>query len=98
MAAKPSKLKMRRSNRFALLLLFSIIIMMCFMLRQMNSQLDHARSEQTLYAQRLSLLQEQNDKLAEAIANSGNQNLIEDIARNDLGMATNGEKIFRFRR
>ena len=98
MAAKPSKLKMRRSNRFALLLLFSIIIMMCFMLRQMNSQLDHARSEQTLYAQRLSLLQEQNDKLAEAIANSGNQNLIEDIARNDRGMATNGEKIFRFRR
>lgn len=98
MAHNPSKLKIRRSNRFALLLLVSIIIMMGVMLRQMNTQLDHARSEQMAYAQRLTLLQEQNAKLAEDIANSGNQDLIEDIARNDLGMASTGEKIFRFRR
>ena len=98
MAAKPSKLKMRRSNKFALLLLFAIILMMGVMLQQMNTQLNHARAEQTIYAQRLTLLQEQNNKLSEAIANSDNQDVIEDIARNDLGLATQGEKIFRFRR
>lgn len=98
MATKHSKLKMRRSNKFALLLLFSIILMMGVMLRQMNAQLDQARSEQTLYAQRLAALQEQNDKLAEAIANSDDQEVIEDIARDDLGLASTGEKIFRFRR
>ena len=98
MAAKPSKLKMRRSNKFALLLLVSIILMMGIMLRQMNAQLDQARSEQAVYAQRLALLQEQNDKLSEAIENSDNQDVIEDIARNDLGLASQGEKIFRFRR
>lgn len=98
MAANPSKLKMRRSNKFALLLLFCIILMMGIMLRQMNAQLDQARSEQMIYAQRLALLQEQNDKLSEAIANSDNQDVIEDIARNDLGLASQGEKIFRFRR
>lgn len=98
MAAKPSKLKMRRSNKYALLLLFFIILMMGIMLRQMNAQLDQARSEQSIYAQRLALLQEQNDKLSEAIANSDDQDVIEDIARNDLGLASQGEKIFRFRR
>ncbi len=98
MAVNPSKLKMRRSNKFALLLLFCIILMMGVMLRQMNAQLDQARSEQSIYAQRLALLQEQNDKLADAIANSDNQDVIEDIARNDLGLASQGEKIFRFRR
>ncbi|MBR3867037.1 MAG: septum formation initiator family protein [Butyricicoccus sp.] len=98
MAQSPSKLKIRRSNKFALLLLVSIIVMMGVMLRQMNTQLDHARGEQMIYAQRLALLQEQNAKLAEDIANSGNQDLIADIARNDLGMAFTDEKIFRFRR
>ena len=98
MTKKPSKLKIRRSNKFSLMLLVAIIIMMGVMLQQMNTQLDEARSEMTFYAQRLATLQEQNAKLAEDIANSGNQDLIEDIARNDLGMATRGEKIFRFRR
>lgn len=98
MATNPSKPKMRRSNRFALLLLVAIILMMSVMLKQMNAQLDQARSEQSIYAQHLAALQEQNDKLAEAIANSDNQDVVEDIARNDLGLASQGEKIFRFRR
>ena len=98
MAHKSAKPKMRHSNKFVLALLCFVILMMGIMLRQMNSQLEYARSEQMHYAQRLATLQEQNAKLAEDIANSGNQNLIEDIARNDLGMAFPGEKIFRFRR
>ena len=98
MATKSAKPKIRRSNKLALMLLFAIILMMSVMLQQMNSQLDHARSEQTIYAQRLALLQEENDRLAQAIANSDNQDVIEDIARNDLGLASQDEKIFRFRR
>ena len=98
MAHKSAKPKMRRSNKFVLFLLCFVILMMGVMLRQMNGQLEHARSEQMHYAQRLATLQEQNAKLAEDIANSENQDLIEDIARNDLGMASQGEKIFRFRR
>lgn len=98
MAKKASKLKIRRSNKFTLLLLVSIIIMMGVMLQQMNIQLDHARSEQLSFAQRLTQLQEQNARLAEDIANSDDLDLIENIARNDLGMASQGEKIFRFRR
>ena len=98
MAKKRAKLKLRRSNKFVLFLLCFVILMMGVMLQQMNTQLAHARSEYTHYAQRLAVLQEQNAKLAEDIANSDNPDLIEDIARNDLGMASEGEKIFRFRR
>lgn len=98
MAQKRAKLKMRRSNRFVLFLLCFVVLMMGVMLQQMNGQLAHARSEQMQYAQRLAVLQEQNAKLAEDIANSDNQDLIEDIARDELGMALPGEKIIRFRR
>ncbi len=98
MAQKYAKRKTRRSNRFFLLLLGCVIVMMGIMLQQMYTQLDHARSEQMLYAQRLAALEEQNAKLADDIANSTDQDLIEDIARNELGMASPGEKIFRFRR
>lgn len=97
MARKPSKLKMRRSSKFALTLLLAMIAVMCVMLRQMNTQIDDARAEQAIYAQRLAVLQEQNARLAEDIANRESLDLIGDIARNDLGMAEPGEKIFRFR-
>lgn len=98
MARRSVKPRMRRSNKFVLFLLCFVILMMGIMLQQMNGQLQHARSEQMHYAQRLAALQEQNARLAEDIANSGNQDLIEDVARNDLGMAFPGEKIIRFRR
>lgn len=98
MARKRAKPKMRRSNKFVLCLLCFVILLMGIMLQQMNGQLEHAHSEQMQYAQRLAALQEQNARLAEDIGNSGNQELIEDIARNELGMVFPWEKIFRFRR
>lgn len=97
MAKKPSKVKIRRSSKFTLTLLLALIVMMCVMLRQMNAQIDDARAEQDIYAHRLAVLQEQNARLAEDIANRESLDLIGDIARNDLGMAEPGEKIFRFR-
>ena len=97
MAKKPSKPKIRRSGKLTLTLIAALILMMSVMLQQMGTQLEQARTEQAMYAQRLSQLQEQNAKLAEDIANSDDPDLIEDIARNELGMAVPGEKIFRFR-
>lgn len=97
MAKKPSKPKIRRSSKLTLTLIAALILIMSVMLQQMGTQLEQARTEQAMYAQRLSQLQEQNAKLAEDIANSDDPDLIEDIARNELGMAVPGEKIFRFR-
>ena len=97
MAAKPSKPKMRRSSKFTLLLLTSLIVVMLFTLQQMNTELEHARAEQAVYAQRLAQLQEENAQLESSITNCDDPDLIRDIARNELGMAGEGEKIIRVR-
>lgn len=96
MARKPSKLKMRRSGKFALLLLAAMILVMGYTLRKLDSQLELARSEQAVYAQYLAQLQETNARLADDIAHSDDPERIMEIARNDLGMASQGEKVFRF--
>lgn len=96
MARRTAKVKMFRSNKLTLALLAVLILAMGIMLQNMNAQLKHARREQEVYANRLSALQEANARLSADIANRGNSDLIEDIARNDLGMAARGEKIFRF--
>ena len=97
MAQKPSKLKLRRSSKFTLLLLTAMIAGAGFMLHNMNTQLENARLEEALYQQRLAHLQETNASLAEDIANSDNPDLLEEIARNEFGWAADGEKVIRFR-
>ena len=62
----------------------------------MYGRLQQAQEEAAVYAARLAELQETNEKLAEDIANSQDPELIEEVAREDLGMAATGEKIFRF--
>jgi len=60
----------------------------------LKGELEAARAEEEYYAQRLQQLQEENARLAEDIANSDDPELIEEIAREELGMVTAGEKIF----
>ena len=60
----------------------------------LKGELEAAREEESYYAQRLQQLQEENARLAEDIANSDDPELIEEIAREELGMVTAGEKIF----
>ena len=55
-----------------------------------------ARAEEAVYAQRLAELEETNRRLQEDVDNSGSLALIENIARDELGMVSEGEKIFRF--
>ena len=96
MANKRAKLKIRRSSKLTVALLAVLICVMCAMLHNMQTQLDHAKYEYEVYASRLNALQEKNDHLRQAVENSDDPELIEDIARNDLGLASYGEKIFRF--
>lgn len=96
MARKAAQPKTGRSSKFAIVLLAALILAVGLMLDSMNTSLHYAQAEQEIYASRLAVLREENDKLRQAITNSDDPDLIEDIARNDLGMAFHGEKIFRF--
>ena len=96
MAQKTVQPKTGRSSRFSIALLAALIFAVVLMLDNMQSNLHHAQAEQEIYASRLAVLREENEKLRQAITHSDDPKLIEDIARNDLGMISPGEKIFRF--
>lgn len=88
--------KKRPSSRLTALLLLVLLIGFGVQLYNMYGQLQAAQAEQEVYAQRLASLQETNERLERDIANSDDTELIEDIARNQLGMAKTNEKIFYF--
>lgn len=96
MAAAKKTEKKRPSSRLTAILLLVLLLGVGVQLYNMYGQLQAARAEQEVYAQRLATLQETNQRLESDIANSDDAALIEDIARNQLGMAKTNEKIFHF--
>lgn len=84
----------KSGSKLTLILLAALLVGIGVQIYSMFGQLQNARAEEAVYAQRLSELQETNRLLQEDLDNSGSLNLIEDIARDQLGMTGPGEKIF----
>lgn len=81
------------------LTMFLIVILLAFLSVQifnMFDQLQSARAEEKSYAQQLEELKETNQNLREDLDNSESLDLIEDIARDQLGMVREGEKVFHY--
>lgn len=95
-AAQAKTKKKRPSSKLTALILLVLILGIGVQLYNMYGQLQAARAEEGVYATRLEALTAENQRLAQDIANSDDPELIEDIARNDLGMGVSGEKVFRF--
>ena len=96
-AKKPGKKAKKRSGgKLPLLIFLALLLAVGIQLYNMQGQLEAARAEEAVYAQRLAELRETNERLATDIANSDDPELIEEIARDELGMVEQGEKIIRF--
>lgn len=93
---KRSKIQARPTNRFTILLLVALMLGIGLQIYQMFGQLQSARAEEQVYVQKLAELKETNAQLQQDLDNSGSMDLIEDIARDKLGMVKEGEKIFHF--
>ena len=93
-ATKP--VKKRPGGKLTAIILLALFLGIGIQFLNMYARLQEAQAEQEVYAEKLADLQETNEKLAADIANSQDQELIEQVAREDLGMAATGEKIFRF--
>lgn len=91
-----SKIQARPTNRLTILLLVTLMLGIGLQIYQMFGQLQSARAEEQVYVQRLAELKETNAQLQQDLDNSGSMDLIEDIARDKLGMVKEGEKIFHF--
>ena len=88
--------KRRPSSKLTLWILAALLVGIGIQLYSLYGQMQEARAEEEVYAQRLAELEETNRRLQEDVANSGSLALIEDIARDELGMVSEGEKVFRF--
>lgn len=88
--------KKRPGGKLTAIILLALFLGIGIQFLNMYDRLQEAREEEAVYAAQLADLQETNAKLAEDIANSQDPELIEEVAREDLGMAATGEKIFRF--
>lgn len=93
---QPKKRPRRPSGKLTLLILAVLLVGIAVQLRSVRAQIADAQRQEAVYQEHLSELQTENARLQEDIANGGDESLIEDIARNQLGMASEGEKIFRF--
>ena len=95
--AKATKTEKKRpSSRLTALILAVLLLGSGIQLGGRVDQIRTAEAEEAVYAQRLAELQETNARLAAEIENSDDPALVEDIARNELGMTAPGEKVFRF--
>lgn len=87
--------KKRPGGKLTAIILLALFLGIGIQFLNMYGKLQEAQAEQLVYAEKLADLQKTNE-LAEDIANSQDPELIEEVAREDLGMVAPGEKIIRF--
>ena len=94
----PQKKKQRKrpNSKLTAFVLAVLFIGISVQIVGMVGQIQAAKEEEAVCSARLAELEAANAKLAGDIANRDNLDLIEDIARDELGMAGPGEKIFIF--
>ena len=93
---RKKKAAVRPRSRITVILLAALLVGISVQIYRMFGQLQDASAQEKAYAQQLAELQETNRQLQEDLDNAGSLDLIEDIARDQLGMVREGEKIFRY--
>ena len=89
------KKKQKRASGFLTgILLLVVLLGVGIQLYRMQEQLKTARAEEEALAREIAQVEKENQQLQEDLDNAGDPELIEEIAREELGMATQGEKVF----
>ena len=86
--------KRKPASRLTVLILAVLMAVLSIQILRMNGQIRAAQAEEAIVAQRLAELQEANQQLQDDLDNSTDPTLIENIARDQLGMVCEGEKVF----
>ena len=89
------KRKRKRAGNFLTgLILLILIFGVGIQLYRLQDQLKAAREEEAALSEQITQLQKDNEALSEDLANAGDPELIEKIAREELGMVFQNEKVF----
>jgi len=84
----------RANNLLTGVILLVLIAGIGIQLYRLQDQLEAARAEEAALAAQIAQLEKDNEALAEDLANAGDPELMEKIAREELGMALPNEKVF----
>ena len=89
------KKKRKRASGFLTgVLLLVLLLGVGVQLYRMQEQLKTARAEEEALAREIAQVEKENQQLQEDLDNADNPELIEEIAREDLGMVVQGEMVF----
>ena len=91
---KPIRIVLKPASRMTVIILATLMAVLTIQIFRMNFQIQAAYAEEAIVAQRLEELQEANRQLLDDLENSTDPTLIENIARDQLGMVREGEKVF----
>ena len=88
------KLKLRRASIFAKIVIVALLLYAGVTLVQLNQRIGEAKTEQAALQSEVDAYVRENAELSYKIEHSEDEDIIEDIARNELGLVEPGEKIF----
>jgi len=88
------KKRKRASSLLTGMILLVLILGVGVQLYRMQDRVKAAQAEEAALAEQIAQLEAKNAELAEDIANADDPELIEQIAREELGMVVRDEKVF----
>lgn len=89
-----TKKKARRTNRALLALLLALAIVLAVELVRVGGELKAARAEESSLTQQMQQQQQENAALQSDLAHKDDPEFIKELAREQLGLAESGERIF----
>ena len=91
---KPPRIVLKPASRMTVLILMTLMAVLTIQILHMNAQIQAAYAEEATVARYLEELREINRQLQDDLDNSTDPTLIENIARDQLGLVREGEKVF----
>lgn len=91
---KANKTKRIRMSLFTKVLLLLLLAGIGWQLYRLNGQVEEASAQKAQLAAQVEQQRQKNDALSESIESGGNQEQLEEIARDELGLVGPGEKVF----
>ena len=84
----------RRSSFLTKVLILLLVIVTGWQVYRLQGQLNDARAEEQALSQQVEEQKQKNDALAADIAAGNTQEKMEEIARDELGLTSPGERVF----
>lgn len=86
--------KKRRANPLVLLVIFVLAAVLCVQIFKVYQKIAYAKEQESSLEQQLAQQQEENDSLRSDLSKAGDEDFIKRLARELLGLAEEGERIF----